>query len=60
MIARKKGGLIVGFALLFFFVSGIPYFYGWLISTPEVHFSGFVHNHEDHLQYFSLAKQAQE
>jgi hypothetical protein len=60
MIIRKKGYVVVGSALLFFLISGIPYLYGWWISTSDVHFSGFVHNHEDHLQYFSLAKQAEE
>lgn len=41
-------------------VTGIPYFYGWSISTPSVRFSGFVSINEDHMQYFSLAKQAEE
>lgn len=47
-------------ALLFFLITGIPYFYGWWISTPSIQFTGFVYNHEDEVQYFSFARQALE
>lgn len=59
----KKGKIsfqILLIGLISFLVTGIPYFYGWIHSTPAHEFIGFVDGHEDTFQYFSFAKQAEE
>ncbi|MFH0786573.1 MAG: hypothetical protein V2B13_03055 [Pseudomonadota bacterium] len=59
----KKGKVsfqILLIGLISFLITGIPYFYGWIHSTPAHEFIGFVEGHEDTFQYFSFAKQAEE
>jgi hypothetical protein len=60
MSKLKIAALIFTISILVFLVTGIPYFYGWTLSTPTVQFSGFVDGHDDTYQYFSFARQAAE